>query len=393
MSMEITRTYLDYNATTPVDPAALEAMEPVLTGQFGNPSSIHSFGMEGKALLDEARARIAGLVGAKPGEIVFTSGGTESNNFAIVGAAYELRNKGTHIITTRVEHASVLEAFRFLERGGFSATYLSVDRAGLIDLDELRSSITPKTVLVSVMHVNNETGVVMPIREIAEIVKERGAVFHTDAVQAVGRVDIDFQNSECDLMSMSSHKIYGPKGVGALVVRVGLKIAPLIHGGGQERGKRSGTENVPGVAGFGKSAEILREQWRADKERIEALRDELEGVIMSTIPNARVNGHPAQRLYNTLNVGFKGVSGEAAVMSLDLEGIAVSTGSACSEGNVDPSHVLLAMGLSEEEALSSVRFSLGRFTTRGDISRVLGVLPGVVERIRSVGAEMEIGSK
>lgn len=392
MNTEIPKTYLDYNATTPVDPRVLEAMEPVITAQFGNPSSIHSFGMEAKALLDEARARIAGLVGAQPGEIVFTSGGTESSNLAIIGAAYELRTEGTHIITTSVEHASVLESFRFLERGGLRATYLGVDRAGLIDLDELRSSITPKTVLVSVMHGNNETGVVMPIQEIAEIVKERGAVFHTDAVQAVGRVDIDFQNSPFDLMSLSSHKIYGPKGAGALVVRGGLNIAPLIRGGGQERGRRSGTENVPGAVGFGKAAEVLRDRWRADKERIGALRDELESGVLKAVPDVFVNGQAPERLYNTLNVGLKGVSGEAAAMSLDLEGIAVSTGSACSEGNVDPSHVLLAMGLSKDEALSSVRFSLGRLTTREDISRVLDVLPGVVKRIRSVGATGELGS-
>src|SRR3990170_2956794 len=388
------KVYLDYNATTPIDPRVFEAMIPYMKEEFGNPSSIHSYGRAGKAALDNSREQIAELLGARPKEIVFTSGGSESNNFAIKGIAFLLREKGNHLIATQVEHASVLETFGFLESQGFRVTYLGVDKYGLIDFGELGEAITDDTILVSVMFANNETGVIMPIAEIAGIVKEKGVIFHTDAIQAVGKLDINLKNLTVDLLSLSGHKLYGPKGVGALFVRTGVgvrhgvSLQPLIHGGGQERGKRSGTENVAGIVGFGKACEIFKEEVRSQESevRIRELRDWLHKGITEKISGVWQNGHPEKRLSNTLNLSFEGVEGESLVMNLDIEGIAVSTGSACSEGNVEPSHVLLAMGLSKEQAISSLRFSLGRFTEKEDINRVTQVIPGIVERIREISS-------
>jgi len=376
------RIYLDYNATTPLDPRVFEAMLPYMKEEFGNPSSIHSFGRKGKAALDDSREQVAELIGALPKEVVFTSGGSESNNFAIKGVAFSLREKGSHLITTKVEHASVIESFEFLKTLGFKVTYLGVDEYGLIDLEELKRSINDETILVSVMFANNETGVVMPIEEIAEIVKEKGIILHTDAVQAAGKIEIDLRKIPVDLLSLSAHKLYGPKGVGALFIREGVKINPIIHGGGQERGRRSGTENVPGIVGLGKACEIAKEEMETENARVVELRDKLHRGILERIDGVKLNGHPEKRLANTLNLSFKGVDGESLVINLDLEGIAVSTGSACSEGNVDPSHVLLAMGMSRELATSSIRFSLGRFTKGEDIEYVLDILPGIVSRIR-----------
>jgi cysteine desulfurase len=378
--------YLDYNATTPIDPHVLESMIPYMREHYGNPSSIHSYGSKAKAALDESREQVSELISAKPKEIVFTSGGSESNNSAIIGAAFALKEKGNHLITTRIEHASILETFRFLGNHGFKVTILGVDEHGLIDLDELGESITDETILVSVMLANNETGVIMPINEIAAIVKEKGIIFHTDAVQACGKIVINLNYIPVDMLSISSHKIYGPKGVGATYIKDGLRVDPFIHGGGQERGRRSGTENVPAIVGFGKACEIVKEELKSQKSgvRIKGMRDQLHKRIAEKIDCLKLNGHPDKRLPNTLNLSFEDVEGESLVMSLDLEGIAVSTGSACSEGNVEASHVLLAMGLSKEEALSSLRISLGRFTEKGHIDHVLDVLPGIVERIRQI---------
>ena len=390
------KIYLDYNATTPVDPRVLEAMIPYMKEEYGNPSSIHSFGSRAKAALDDSREQVAELLGARPKEIVFTGCGSESNNFAIKGVAFGLREKGNHLITTQVEHASVLETFRFLESQGFKVTYLCVDEYGLIDLEELKESITNDTILVSIMFANNETGVIMPIQEIGEIVREKGVIFHTDAVQAVGKLDINLKNLPVDLLSLSSHKLYGPKGVGALFIRLetspGISLQPLIHGGGQERGRRSGTENVAGITGLGKTCEIVTEETKSQKSeaRIKEMRDELYKEISERISGVRLNGHPEKRLSNTLNLSFEGAEGDSLVINLDLEGIAVSTGSACSEGNVEPSHVLLAMGLSKELAVSSLRFSLGRFTGKEDIDRVIDILPGVVQRIREISGSDEL---
>jgi cysteine desulfurase len=381
------KIYLDYNATTPVDPRVLDAMMPYFRDGFGNPSSIHSFGMRGKGALDRAREQVAALINASPREIVFTSGGSESNNYAVKGVALaDAGKKGNHLVTTCVEHESVLEAFRSLERSGFRVTYLGVDASGIIDLDELRDSISDETILVSCIFANNETGTVMPIAGIARIAKEKRAIFHTDAVQAAGKIPIDTDEIPADLMTLSAHKFYGPKGAGALYIREGINkrvgLLPLIHGGGQERGSRSGTENVPAIAGMGMASEISLREMKEDERRIRPLRDRLWERFSSDIRGIRLNGDIDRLLFNTLNVFIDGVSGDSLSMALDLEGIALSTGSACSEGKVDPSHVLMAMGLSREESSSSVRFSLGRFTGDGEIDAAAGIVPRAVERIR-----------
>jgi len=381
--------YLDYNATTPIDPRVLEEMMPYLTEYYGNPSSIHSFGRKGKEALDKAREQVSLLISANPKEIIFTSGGSESANFAIKSTALKgLSDNKNHLITTKVEHECVLESFMFLERQGFEVTYLDVDSDGLIDLDELRDSIKDNTALVSCMYANNETGVIFPVEKIAEIVKERGALFHTDAVQAAGKIDIDINKIPADLLSISAHKFYGPKSVGALFVRDSLSqnisLAPLIHGGGQERGKRSGTENVPGIVGLGVASAIAIEEMENDQVKIRNLRDGLLQSLKQNIKDIKLNGSIENMLGNTLNLSILGAVGESLTMNLDIEGVAVSTGSACSEGAVDPSHVLSAMGLSREEAASSIRISLGRFTEQEDIDYAASVFPKVVDRIRQV---------
>jgi cysteine desulfurase len=380
--------YLDYNATTPLDPRVLDEMMPYFRDDFGNPSSIHSFGMKSRGALDRAREQVAALISARPREVVFTSGGSESSNFAIKGVAFGSGSKkGSHLITTAVEHESVLETFRSLEKNGFRVTYLGVDSSGLIDLDELRDSISDETMLVSCIYANNETGTVMPIDEVARIVKEKGAIFHTDAVQAAGKVEIDVNEIPADLLTLSAHKFYGPKGAGALYIRGGLnkrvRLMPLIHGGGQETGSRSGTENVPAIAGMGMAAEIALREMKEDEKRIRPRRDRLWERLSVEIAGIRINGNMERLLWNTLNIYIEGVSGDSLSMALDLDGIAVSTGSACSEGKVEPSHVLMAMGLSRADASSSVRFSLGRFTTDEEIDEAGRAIIRNVERIRA----------
>ena len=381
--------YLDYNATTPIDPRVLEEMMPYLSENYGNPSSIHSFGRKGKEALDKAREQVSQLISASPKEVVFTSGGTEAANFAIKSTARSLlREKGSHIVTTRVEHECVLESVKFLEKEGFQVTYLGVNSDGLIDLEELKEAITDETILVSCMYANNETGVIFPIDKIAEIVKERGVIFHTDAVQAAGKIDIDLEEIPADLLSISAHKFYGPKSVGALFIRDSfsqqISLTPLIHGGGQERGKRSGTENIPGIVGLGSASDIASNEMRQDESRIRVLRDLLLNRITQDIDGVKLNGLLEKMLWNTLNLSIEGVEGESLSMNLDIEGVAVSTGSACSEGTVDPSHVLSAMGLSKGEAASSVRISLGRFTEKEEIDYIASIFPMIVERIRGV---------
>lgn len=383
------KVYLDYNATTPVDPRVLDAMMPYLAENYGNPSSIHSFGRKGKEALDKAREQVADFISANPKEIIFTSGGSESSNFAIKATAIKYRSETkNHLITTKVEHECVLESYMYLEKQGFEVTYLDIDKEGQIDLDELRDSISDATILVSCMYANNETGVIFPIEQIAEIVKEKGAIFHTDAVQAAGKINIDLNKIPADLLSISAHKFYGPKSVGALFIRDSfsqqISLAPLIHGGGQERGKRSGTENVAGIVGLGSASEIALTELDQDQSRIRDLRDRLLNSIKENIVDIRLNGSLENMLGNTLNLSILGAEGESLAMNLDIEGVAVSTGSACSEGAVDPSHVLSAMGLSREEAASSLRISLGRFTEKEDIDYASSVLPKVVDRIRRV---------
>jgi cysteine desulfurase len=383
------KVYLDYNATTPLDPRVLEAMTPYFKDGFGNPSSIHSYGSAAKAALDEAREKTAALFGAGAREIIFTSGGSEGNNLAIKGVSFaEGGRGGKHLVTTKVEHDSTLDAFMYLETRGFKVTYLGVDKYGVVDLGELREAVTDETRLVSIIYANNETGAVMPVEDIAAVVKEKGALLHIDAVQAAGKIEIDLKKIEADLVSISAHKLYGPKGAGALYVRDGLarrlSLTPLIHGGGQERGLRSGTENVPAIAGLGKAAELALGELNADRERVGRLRDELYARISSGAGGVTLNGPPDTIVRNTLNLSFQGVNGGSLAMALDLEGIAVSTGSACSEGNVDPSHVLLAMGRTRQEAHSSVRFSLGRFTTREEVEYTASVVVAAVNRMRKL---------
>jgi cysteine desulfurase len=378
------RIYLDHAATTPTHPEVVEAMLPYFSESFGNPSSIHFLGQETRVIVDEAREKIASLIGAQSDEIVFTSGGTEADNSALKGVASACAHKGNHIITTSIEHHAVLESCRFLEEQGFAVSYLPVDRYGLVDPEYVRRAITDKTILISIMHANNEVGTIQAIADIGKIARERGIYFHTDAVQTVGHVPVDVDELGVDLLAMSAHKLYGPKGIGALYVRRGIRIAPFMHGGGQERGLRASTENVPGIVGFGKAVELAQKELRAEVKHLTALRDRLIHELSERITQIHLNGHPSQRLPNNVNVGIEFVEGEAMAISLDLEGIAASTGSACSSHDMEPSHVLIALGVPAVLARGSLRFSLGRETTEEDVERVLEVLPRIVARLRSV---------
>jgi len=378
------RIYLDHAATTPTHPEVVQAMLPFFGESFGNPSSIHFFGQESRASVDEAREKIASLIGAGSEEIVFTSGGTEADNLALKGVALANRQRGNHIITTAIEHHAVLRSCHCLEEQGFLVSYLPVDAYGLVDPDEVRKAVRPGTILVSIMHANNEVGTVQPVVDIAAITRERGIYLHTDAVQTVGHLPLDVDGLGVDLLSMSAHKLYGPKGIGALYVRRGTRIAPVMHGGGQERGLRASTENTPGIVGFGKAAELARRAAGGEAKHLSVLRDWLIQALLQGIPQLHLNGHPSHRLPNNVNVGIEFVEGEAVAISLDLEGIAASTGSACSSHDLEASHVLTAMGVSAVLARGSVRFSLGRMTTEDDVRRVAEVLPRIVARLRSM---------
>ncbi|MBM7868098.1 cysteine desulfurase NifS [Heliobacterium gestii] len=377
------RVYLDHGATTPVHPAVVEAMVDCMQNHFGNPSSVHSFGREGKKLLEEARANVASLIGARPEEIIFTSGGTEADNLTIFGVARALRKKGNHVITSAVEHHAVLDACQALTKEGFELTVLPVDEYGMVRVEDVKAALKPETILVTIMHANNEVGTINPIKEIAQLVKAHGAVMHTDAVQTVGKIPVDVNDLGVDLMSLSSHKIYGPKGVGALYIRKGTKLSPVTHGGGQERKRRPGTENLPGIVGFGKAAEIMARELPEEMGHMGRLRQRLiEGLL--TIPDVKLNGHPTERIPINVNVSIRYVEGESLLLMLDMKGIAGSSGSACTSGSLDPSHVLLAMGLSHEVAHGSLRLTLGRDNTEEDIEYVLDVLPQIVERLRAM---------
>ncbi|MQY55014.1 MAG: cysteine desulfurase NifS [Dehalococcoidia bacterium] len=383
------RIYLDHAATTPTDPKVVEAMLPYLSDVFGNPSSIHSFGQEAKAAVEEARDKVAALIGARGEEIVFTGGGTEADNFAIKGIAYANEGKGNHIITTSIEHHAVMETCKFLQVRGFEVTYLPVDSYGLVDPQDVKKAIADKTILISVMHANNEVGTIEPIAEIGKIAREEGIYFHTDAVQAVGHIPVKVDELGVDLLAMSAHKFYGPKGVGALYIRKGTKLIPLMHGGEQERRHRAGTENVPAIVGLGKAAEIAQREMDAEAKRLISLRNKLIKGLMGQIEHICLNGHPTQRLPNNVNVSIEFVEGESMLLNLDLEGIAASTGSACSSSSLEPSYVLLAMGLSHELAHGSLRFSLGRETTEEDIARVLEILPRIIAKLRAMSPMLQ----
>jgi len=379
------RIYLDHAATTPVHPQVAEAMAPYFSKDFGNPSTLYSYGREAKGALEEARAKVARLIGAKePEEIVFTSGGTEADNFALCGIAWANQKKGNHIITTSIEHHAVINACKFLEKRGFKVTYLPVDNNGLVDPLEVERAITDGTILVSVMHANNEIGIVEPIEEIAEIAKEKGIYFHTDAVQTVGHLPINVDKLKVDLLAMSAHKLYGPKGVGALYIRRGTKIVPFLYGGEQENKRRASTENIAGIVGFGEACSLAQKDMANEEKRLTYLRDKLIEGILKRIENSRLNGHPKKRLPGNVNVSVEGVEGESMLLNLDLAGICASSGSACTSSILEPSHVLTAIGISPEVAHSSLRFTLGKENTEEDINYVLKVLPEIVEKLRSM---------
>lgn len=378
------RIYMDHAATTYTNKEVLNEMLPFFTEYYGNPSSVHQFGREVKKSIDIARSRVAKAIGALPEEIYFTAGGSESDNLAIKGVAYANKNKGNHIITSKIEHPAVIHTCEQLEKEGFEVTYLEVDQYGLINPEDVRKAIKQNTILISIMYANNEIGTIQPISEIAAIAKEKGVYFHTDAVQAIGSVRINVKEQNIDMLSLSGHKFYGPKGVGALYIKKGVKLISIIHGGSQERKRRAGTENVPGIIGLGKAIELAYEHFDEQNARITSLRDKLIGGIMTKVPYTRLNGHPTLRLPNNANFCFEFIEGESLLLNLDIKGIAGSSGSACSSGSLEPSHVLLAIGLPHEIAHGSLRLSLGEVNTEEDVAYVLEVLPEIVDRLRQM---------
>ncbi|MFA6107953.1 MAG: cysteine desulfurase family protein [Candidatus Latescibacterota bacterium] len=378
--------YLDHNATTPVRPEVLETMLPYLTERIGNPSSLHRWGREAREGIEGARASVARLLGCAPAEIHFTSGGTEADNWAIKGVAAAAGRRGQRLVTTRIEHPAVLGACRYLERRGFEVVYLPVDALGVVDPTEVARAVDERTVLISVMHANNETGVLQPVAEIGALAWERGVPLHVDAVQSLGKVAVEVDRLSADLVAVSAHKIGGPKGVGALYVRSGMELESLAHGGGHEHGRRAGTENVAGIVGMGRAAELLLAELVTTRIALARLRDRLEQGVLATVDGVRVNGHPILRLPNTTNLSFAGVDSQDLVKGFDLLGVAAASGSACASDDPSPSHVLVAMGLGPREAAGAVRFSLGRQNTEAEVDRVLGLLPELVARLRRLPA-------
>jgi cysteine desulfurase len=376
--------YMDHSATTYVRREVVEAMAPYHIENFGNPSSIYSIARVTKKAIDTARAQVAKALRAEPDEIYFTSGGSESDNWAIKGIAFANRKKGNHIITTKIEHHAVIHTCEYLEKEGFTITYLPVDQYGLVDPAELEKAITDKTILISIMYANNEIGTIEPIAELGAIARKHKIFFHTDAVQVIGNVPVDVKAQNIDLLSLSAHKFYGPKGVGALYIKKGVKIDNLIHGGGQERRRRAGTENIAGIVGLGKAIELATADIDGHNTKIRALRDRLMKGILATIPNAHLNGHPEKRLPGNINISFEFIEGESMLLWLDDEGICASTGSACTSGSLEPSHVLLATGLPVEISHGSLRLTLGNVNTDADVDFVLEVLPKVVAKLRDM---------
>ena len=375
---------MDHAATTPTDTEVVKEMEPYFTQKYGNPNSVHSFGQEAREAVEEARGKVAHLIGANPSEIIFTAGGTESDNYTIKGIAWANQKKGNHIVTSKIEHHAVLHSCQFLEKQGFKVTYLPVDKYGLIDPEDVKKAITDKTILVTIMHANNEIGTIEPIKEIGKVVKKAGIYFHTDSVQTTGHIPIDVNDLGVDLLSISGHKFYGPNGVGVLYLRKGTKIVTLIDGGSQEKNRRAGTENVAGIVGLGKAAELAEERLNQGKEKnILRLRDKLIKGIINKIENVRLNGHPEKRLPGNANFCFEFIEGESMLLSLDMEGVAASSGSACTSGSLTASHVLLAIGLPPEIAHGSLRLTLGKDNTEEEIDYVIDILPGIIEKLRA----------
>lgn len=382
--MQKNRIYMDHSATTPVAPEVMQAMLPYFSYVFGNASSIHSFGRTAREALEESRERVSHLLNADPEEIVFTSGGTESDNLALRGIARKNRNQGRHIITTQIEHPAILETCRNLEKEGFSVTYLPVTREGLVEVNELEKAIRPDTILVSIMHANNEIGTLQPLEEIGKLAAERDIYLHTDAVQSVGKVPVDVNALDVDLLSLSAHKLYGPKGVGALYVRRGTKIESISTGGGHEKGLRSGTENVPGIVGLAKAADLACEEMVAEGQRQTELRERLARLVLERVSDAWINGSMKKRLPGSLNFGFSFVEGESLLLYLDSKGIAVSTGSACSSHKLEPSHVLMALGIKPEECHGSLRITMGRSNTQQEVDYVSECIQEAVNKFRGI---------
>lgn len=376
--------YMDHAATTPVDPEVLDAMLPFLRDKFGSATTLYSLGREARDAVEEARINVARLINAEPEEIYFTSGGSESDNWAIFGVAHAKANKGKHIITCKIEHHAVLEPCHWLEKQGYEVTVLGVDANGFVSVDELKSAITDQTVLITIMHANNEIGTIEPVEEIGAIAKERGIHFHTDTVQTVGHIPVDVQAIGCDSLAISAHKLYGPKGVGAMYIRKGSRVEKLTRGGGQEGNKRAGTHNVPGIVGLGKASELAVKRMPDEIKETTRLRDMLIAGIESRITDVKLNGDRVKRVPNNVNFSFAGVEGESMILLMDMNGICVSSGSACTSGSLDPSHVLMALGLKHEQAHGSLRMTLGNDNTEAHVEKVFNVLPGIVSRLREM---------
>jgi len=379
------KVYMDYGAGMPLDSRVFEAMKPYFFEDYGNPSSSHSYGNVARTAVEASREKVAQLVAAeKPQEIIFTSGGTESNNLAIKGVAYRNREKGNHIITTAIEHISVINICKFLQKQGFEVTYVPVDKQGVVDIEKLKEAVNDKTILISVMYANGEIGTIQPISEIGKLAQENKVIFHVDAVAAAGKVPINVKEENIDLLSISSNDMYGPKGVGALYIKKGTKIQPIIQGGGQENGLRSGTENIPGIVGMGKAVELAQKEMESEGKRLAGLRDKLIKGVLDKIDDSFLNGHPTERLPNNANLRFSYIEGESLILGLDMNGIQVSSGSACTSKTLEPSHVLLAIGLAHEEAHGSLVFTMGKQNSDEDVNYVLEMLPDVVKRLRAL---------
>lgn len=376
--------YMDHSATSPVDPEVFEAMKPYFQEEFGNASTLYKLGRDSKGAMENARARVASLIGAEPKDVIFTSGGTESDNIAIKGTAYKLKNKGRHIITSNIEHPAVHETCKYLEKNGFEVTYVPVGTDGLLKASDVEAAIRDDTILITVMHANNEIGTIQPIAEIGKIAHERGILFHTDAVQSVGKIPVDVNALNVDMLSISSHKLYGPKGIGALYIKKGVRLEPLLHGGGHERGLRPGTENVPAIVGFGNACQLAEENLEEESARLTRLRDKLVDAVLKQNEEAYLNGDREKRLPGNANFRFTGIEGESLILHLDSKGIAASTGSACSSAKLEPSQVLMAIGLEEVEAHGSLRISLGRENTEEDIDHLITSIKEVVDTLRNI---------